>query len=331
MREFSSLDVRPNQLMLLVAGIGAGCTDDLGDARLTEILQAVRQNPSQPITLRCPVTTNYQYQNPAEIKEAPAERLFYARCDLKIVQRMGMVPGATRPATEIFHRLLEGVERAEGILSFEEVTSETWKGLDREVARDYDKGRDMGLQAIIPPRDPQEMAQVKKESARAMYHSGVLKIRPHHLLCMTCFYGRQAFEPIAEDNLFEAIDIIHANPDVPIELVCGPCMICPPCQLYCPSANRCISPHGMALRDELKDLNVLQILGFKYGDILPACELYTLLYSRIFSTTQVCGHGDGEARSPEWSVCSGKDGNPAYVKARAIGLGFLDAPPAKAP
>jgi hypothetical protein len=69
----------------------------------------------------------------------------------------------------------------------------------------------------------------------------------------------------------------------------------------------------------------------KYGDILPARELYTLLYSRIFSTTQVCGYGDGEARGPEWSVCSGKDGNPAYVKARAIGLGFLDTPPAKAP
>ena len=315
--------------MLMVSKIGAGCQDDLGPVELTEALKAVRENPNLPITLRCPVTTNYDYQNPTELREAPADHLFYARCDLKILQRMGMVPGATRPATEMFHRLFEGVETAQGIMCFAEVTAPTWKGLDQE-GRDYDKGRALGLRAIIPPRDQDEMKQVKVESTKAMYESDVLKIRPHHLLCMTCFYGRQAFEPIAEDNLFEAIDIIHANPEVPIELVCGPCMICPPCHLYCPSSNRCISPHGMALRDELKDLDVLQILGLKYGDILPARELYTQLYHKIYSTTQICGHGDGEVRSPEWSVCSGKNGNPAYVKARAAGLGFLDPPPVKA-
>ena len=48
----------------------------------------------------------------------------------------------------------------------------------------------------------------------------------------------------------------------------------------------------MALRDEKKDLDTLQLLGLKYDDVLPAHELLNLLYERIESTTQVCGYGD---------------------------------------
>ena len=84
----SVMDVRPHELMLIVAKIGAGYKDDLGDARLTEILRVVRANPSQPITLKCPVTSNYSFQNPGELTEPEEQRLFYARSDLYILQRM---------------------------------------------------------------------------------------------------------------------------------------------------------------------------------------------------------------------------------------------------
>ena len=320
MKEFGSLNVRPYQLMQIVARTGSGCKEDLGDDQLTELLQAVRKNSGLPITLQVPVDSNYRYQNPLEINEESENRLFAIRCDLKILQKMGMVPGATRPAIEMFHRLLKGVEKAEGIICFNEITSETWKGFGREEC-DYDKGRAMGLDAIIPPRNQKEKAVVKVDSAKAMYRKETLKIRPHHLMCMTCFYGTHEFSPIDEDNLFEAIDIIHKNPDIHIELVSGPCMICPPCSLYTRTLNQCISPHGMALRDELKDLDVLQILGLKYGDKVPARKLYTLLFEKVHSTTQICGYGDDVKRSPEWSVCP--DGVPGYAKARAEGLGFL--------
>ena len=195
------LDVRPHELMLIVAKIGSGCQNDLGDARLTGILQAVRENPSQPIKLRCPVTTNYSFQNPDELTETAEERLFYARCDLSILQRMGMAPGVTKPAIEFFQRLYDGVTTAKGVLYFDEQTSDTWKGLEEE-GLNYDRGRAMGDRIVIPVRDKQEEAQSKIESVKIMYEAGRLKIRPHHLMCMTCFYGRQAFEPIPEDNLF---------------------------------------------------------------------------------------------------------------------------------
>jgi len=320
MLEFGSIDIMPVQLMLIVSKIGAGFKDDHVDSNLADLLNKLRSNKSLPVTLRCSVTSNYEYQNPKNTESS----IFYVRCNLKILQKMGMVPGSTRPAVEIFARLLETIENAKGILYFEEITSEIWKGLEKE-GLNYDKGRAMGLEAIFPHWGKNKVSQIKADSVNSMYQSKKLKIRPHHLMCMTCFYGGHEFQPIIEDNLFEAINIIHSNPDVLIELVCGPCMICPPCKFYCESSNQCVSSNGMALRDELKDLDVLQILGLNYGDILTAKELFAKLYMKIVSTDQICGFGNNKNRIPEWGICNeaGKDENSAYTKARAEGLGFL--------
>jgi hypothetical protein len=327
MQEFESLDVRPYQLVHIVSKLGEGFTEDLGDARLTEILRAVRQNPALPLTLRCNVTSHYAYQNPGYALDTPEGDLYNVRRDLRILQRMGLVPGDTRPAIELFRRLLENVETAEGILCFDEITSDTWRGEPRNSCH-YKKGRDLGLEAILPLRGPEQRSRVKETSVRAMYEADRLRIRPHHLMCVSCFYGgHEVPGPIDEDNLFEVIDIVQKNPETPIELICGPCMICPPCDGYHPPSNRCIAGIGMALRDELKDLDVLQRLGLKYGDVLPARKLLTRLYERIPSTRMICGHGDGVVRGPEWRVCGGPDGDPRYVRARKKGLGFLQRAP----
>jgi hypothetical protein len=140
---------------------------------------------------------------------------------------------------------------------------------------------------------------------------------------MSCFFGgRQKLAPIKEDNLFEAVDVIQRNPDIPVTLVAGCCMICPPCSHYEPKSNLCLGGRSMALRDQKKDLDVLQKLGLKYGDALPARKLYQLLYEKVPSTRDVCGYGDGEVRGHEWSICGGPEGSQAYAKARAANLGI---------
>ncbi len=78
----------------------------------------------------------------------------------------------------------------------------------------------------------------------------------------------------------------------------------------------------MALRDQKKDLDVLQKLGLKYGDTLPARQLYRLVFERIPSTRDICGYGDGEERAPEWSICDGAKKDEPYQKARAGRLGI---------
>jgi len=318
------LDVRPYQLMCVVCRIGHGCAKDLGDARLSEILAKVREDPKIPIRLRLNAHSVYRYQNPGPEEDSPEGELFNAKRDLDILQKLGLVPGDARPALDMFERLLAEVPTAKGICGYGAVTTETWRGCSRAASGDYEKGHDLGIQAIIPPRDEQEKADFKKASAAAIYQAKMLRIRPHHLMCMSCFYGArmEKLAPIKEDNLFEAIDAIQKNPDVPVTLVQGTCMICPPCSHYDTKTGLCLGGRSMALRDEKKDLDVLQKLGLRYGDTLPARELYDLLYERIPSTRAICAWGDGRKRAPEWSICGDPEGNETYRKARAANLGL---------
>lgn len=318
------LDVRPYQLMCIVCRIGEGHREKLGDARLDDILAAVREDPARPVRLRLNHESVYRYQNPGRSEDTPEGELFNAKRDLDIIQKLGLVPGDARPALDMFERLFKDVTTAKGICGYETVTSQTWKGCSRAASGNYEKGHAMGLNAVIPPRDNEEKAEFKKTSVAEIYEAKTLRIRPHHLMCMACFFGAHVGDlaPIEEDNLFEAIDVIHKTPGIPVTLIRGTCMICPPCSRYDCKTRLCVGGHSMALRDQKKDLEVLQRLGLKYGDTLPANELYTLLFERIPSTLDVCGYGDGKERAWEWSVCGGEQVNERYSKAREAKLGI---------
>ncbi|MCX5642822.1 MAG: hypothetical protein NTY10_06320 [Candidatus Omnitrophica bacterium] len=322
-KKLTSLTVRPYQLMCLACRIGAGCTNDMKNDRLNEILKKIRANPALPVTLRCNVDSVYQYQNPGREDDTPGGELFNDKRDLDILQKLGLVPGATRPALDILDRLFEVVTVTEGICGDPASASAAWKGCPETKSGNYEKGRAQGVAAIIAPRSEKVKARAKQKSVEAMYRADKLFIRPHHLMCMACFHGgRKKLAPIVEDNLFEAIDIIQKNPEIPVELVAGCCMICTPCFLYHPASNRCIGGRSMGLRDQKKDLDVLRKTGLRYGDVMPARKLYSILFDRIKVTTEICGCGDGIERSPEWRICGGKEGHPGYVKARKKGLGI---------
>lgn len=318
------LEVRPYQLMCIVCRIGEGQTEDLGDARLNEILAAVREDLMVPIRVCLNTESVYGYQNPGHAEDTSEGELFNAKRDLDIIQKLGLVPGDTRPAIDMFERLLLNVPTAKGVCGYETLTGDTWQGCPRAANGNYEKGHALGIKAVIPPRDEKEKTEFKRTSVAGIYQAKTLQIRPHHLMCMSCFYGArmEKFAPIKEDNLFEAIDAIHKNPDIPVTLVAGCCMICPPCSHYDPKTNFCFGGRSMALRDQKKDLDVLQKLGLKYGDTLPARKLYELLYERIPSTRDICGYGDGEERAPEWSICGDPEGKETYRKARAAKLGI---------
>ena len=319
----ATLSARPYQLMCVICRIGAGCTSDLGDPRLTAILESVRQDPKRPLVLRCNVDTVYRYQNPGHAEDTAEGELFNAKRDLDIVQKLGLVPGDCRPAIDMFERVLAQIPQTRGICGYEAQTSDTWRGCAQATSGNYEKGRELGINALVPPRDPQEKAQYKQTSSAAIYRATALRIRPHHLLCMSCFHGgKDTLAPIEEDNLFEAIDAIQKQPDIPVTLIAGVCMICPPCGKYDPANKLCIGGHSMALRDQKKDLDVLQKLGLQYGDTRPARQLYQLLYERILSTRDICGYGDGQTRAWEWSICGTAEKDDAYQQARAANLGI---------
>ena len=309
--------------MCIVCKLGEGATADMGNLRLNEIFHAIRGNPLLPVRLRCNVNSLFRFQNPGPAEDTPGGELFNVKRDLEILMRLGMMPGDTWPATDLVRRLYEHVNTTHGICDCDGPSSPEWAGCPRAESGFYEKGLALGFDTFIRRRTFDEMERTKRDSARTVYEASTLRIRPHHLMCMTCFYGRMGtLAPIAPDNLYEPIDVIHQNPQIPITLVNGCCMVCPPCPEYDPATNLCAGFCSMGLRDERKDLVVLQRMGMKYGDTLPAREMFRRLFAAFETTVLVCSNGDGIVRGPGWTTCDGPEGNAAYVKGRAAKLGI---------
>ena len=126
-----SFQIRPYQLMCAVCGTG-GDTDGVpARAHLVPLLARVHDNPSQPLTLQGNVGTVYQYQNPGRAMDTPEGELYNAKRDLDILQRLGLVPGDTRPARELFQRLYDNVTSTSGICGYGATRSVAWQGCPR--------------------------------------------------------------------------------------------------------------------------------------------------------------------------------------------------------
>ena len=315
-----SLKARPYQLMCIFCRSSEGFAKGPAGKKLKRLADEIARDPDVPLTLVCNVSGNYSYQNPGRKEDTPEGSLFNVKRDIDILHKMGLVPGTTMPARFLVAKLLETVESSVGICGYGQKDSMAWKGCRKAGSGDYESARKKGAAFLVPARPLAECKETKKTSAVKMYKAKCLMLRPHHFMCMACFSaGPRGNGPIEADNLYEAIDMIRMNPRIPVKLHQGPCMVCPPCASYLPCKKICIGGRSMALRDEKKDLDVLQKLDMKYGDVMAAIDLYRKLFKAVYSTRQICGFGDGIPRSYEWNGC-GMDGLPAYDKARKEGM-----------
>ena len=174
----------------------------------------------------------------------------------------------------------------------------------------------MGLGAILPHRSAEGRDAEKQTSAARIYEADRLLIRPHHLMCMSCWVGGSGGEGArSNDTLDEVYRRICRDPEVEILLVEGNCEACNCCDGFHPDSTRCVHAGGL-IRDYKKDLDVFQKLGLMPGARMNARELLMRIYERIPSTTDVCGYGTGVVTAQEWSVCGGPQGNAGYAKAR---------------
>ncbi|MCM8818947.1 MAG: hypothetical protein NC915_05690 [Candidatus Omnitrophica bacterium] len=308
--------IRPYQLLCILCKLKTGFDDNSEDLKFKKILNKIKKNPERPIMLITNVLGSYSYQNPKNTKSK--EELFRKKRDLDILRSIGLFPGAIMPARSIIEKIINSIESPEQICKGN-IASEIWRPCEYLETKNYGKLKET-IHSIFPVRSLQEREKSKKLSVEKMYKSKLLMIRPHHLMCMVCF-SESKNEPILEDNLYEAIDIIRKNPEIPIKLIEGPCMICPPCSAYIPEKNLCVGGFSMNLRDEKKDIDVLFNLDMNYGMILPARQLFKRLFERIKSAKEICGYGDCKETSPEWRIC-GNVYKKYYEEGRKKGMGI---------
>ena len=317
--ESSGMTLRPYQLLCAVCSLGEdapGTTDE----RTENILASVRKTPDMAITLRCNAGDVFVYQDPGTADDTPEGTEFNLKRDLDILHKLNLSPGCTLPARILFNRVLDTIEDVVGICRYPSVTSDAWTGCPRANSGNYEKGREKGIEAIIPPRDDNEMKKQKQESLEAMYKAEAISVRPHILLCAVCQYGSGTRPPYPEDNLPELIELILKEPDTLITMVpCADWMMCAPCPCRAPELNACVNNKGSGgLPNQMRDLRVLQKLGLTYGSTLKAKDLYKLIFERIPGTLEIC-RLEHSRPSVWWSGCGAATTNSeSYDKGRRM-------------
>jgi hypothetical protein len=319
--ELSTISLRPYQLLCILCSFGEE-NPNLKDEKIKKVFEAIGENPDIPISLRCNAGDVYIYQDPGTEEDTAEGSEYNRKRDLDILQRLDMAPGDTLPARTLLLRLIKMVPTVSGICGYGTTTSEAWRGCQKAKSGYYEKGREIGITAIIPPRSEEEMAMEKERSLAVMYSAKEITVRPHILLCAVCQYGGGTRPPFKPDNLPEFIEmILTKKPDIPVKMAKqADWLMCAPCPALVPKLNACVNVLGSGgLSNEKRDLDTLQRLGLTYGSVMPATKLYQLIFERIPTTQNICKRENNHTPSVWWDGCGEANcekGNENYEKGR---------------
>lgn len=286
MPDYSGMTLRPYQIVCAVCSLGED--NSAADPTSSRILETVRKSPDIPISLRCNAGEVFTYQDPGAGEDTPGGAEFNLRRDLEILYKLNLHPGCTLPARIIFSRLLDTIEDVSMICDCS--ATDAQKRCPKIENGSYQRGREKGIDAIIPPRIEQDMRRDKEESLDAMHKVEAKSARPHILLCSVCQYGRGTRPPYPEDNLPELVELALEEPDTLITLAPhADWMMCAPCPYRSSELNACVNNKGSGgLPNQMRDLRVLHRLGLTYGSTLKARDLYKLIFERISGTLEIC-------------------------------------------
>lgn len=318
------VELRPYQLLCLVCARGHELVEGPRAVTVADTLRLIREYPDRPVMLRANAHDVYAYQDPGDCQDIDGSPEFNRKRDLDILAALDLPPGVVLPARTLLHRVIKAVPTVAGICGYETRTSEAWVGCPRALEGHYEAGLAAGIDALIPPREAEELARDKEASVAALESGGPLRIRPHVIMCAVCNYGTNdgCPEPLAADNIVEFIEIIRRNPQVPVVMAeSADWMICAPCPYRVAELNACVNVAGSGgLSNEKRDLDLLQLLGLTYETSIPARDLLALIFSRVPATSTVCRR-DHPPLSVWWDGCGESNrvaGNSGYTRGRAL-------------
>lgn len=313
------IHIMARQLPALVCVCGGASCPLIKMSHARSLLERLKKDPSLTIRLESDADAlpHYTTLSPKAYARENTQDVFNRKRDLDVLQRLGLCPGDTRRARYLVELLFTRIETMNGICCYD---TAGWEGCPVARTGVYERVRAEGWQALVYHRSAGEMCAYRTRNTAHILADDKLYVRPHHLMCLACGYaGGRNDSPRSNDTLYEILQRIRREPDVPITLVEGPCEACDCCDGFHPETGRCVHGGGL-IRDYKKDLDCFQKLGLMPGSTMPARQLFALLFERIPSTRDVCGYGNGVTTCEEWRICGDPDGNPGYEASRRIGI-----------
>ena len=279
--------------------------------RYTGMLKTLKSDPMLPVQLKADlnlacIRTKRLYLS----DKLPGIEFDHAnqKRDFEVLRRLGIGANTIHPAYFVFNEIFKEIESLEGICGRKGNRSKVWKNCEHYRGGYFEKvrnGKDVyrrGVYRILDLPKKEELTEIKKRSAAEVAKADQLFIRPAHLMCLICVYGRETFdEPLWQDNLVELRRRIQEKPDIPITLVLGSnCDVCPPCPVYDKDRNLCLGN----LKGKLRDYAVLEKLDLAPHSTLKASALFKRLLTRIKTAPEICGWGDMRETSAHWRNCA---------------------------
>ncbi len=338
----NTLKIKAHHLLCAIcASVGCGVTP-AGEDIVRNITSALKSDPFLTVRVTADidiVRSHYDdiYSGSLTDTDITRRQGDYAdrMKDLELLRILGIRPNTELPAIELLRLLFEKVHSLEGICYHKDNIQPDWPECPHARKDMFQQVRDDGIDdyfsldrcnilaekllgkgphSLLPIRTRAEMVEAKRVSCERIAGADRLFIRPHHLMCILCCYGLGALDsPLEVDNLQELMVKMQRNPDIPVTLVEGCCMVCDPCPAYHPEKNICL---WMYTKDQLKDLRILHKLGLKPGSTLKARDLIDRLLTTIDSPKLICGTDAMNDSSPTWkSCCSSTSGG--YEKVRS--------------
>ena len=311
-----AIEIPARQLLGTVCVLGgADCPLFETREQALDVLACVKADPAVSIRLTSDADDipHYTMLDAEDYAKLDREGLLNRRRDLDVLQRLGLTPGDTRRSRYLYELLVDRIETPDGICACD---TPNWEGCALARSGAYESVRAKGWKEIVFDRTAEDKAEARRLSTERVHKDPVLRLRPHHLMCMSCWIGGSGGEGTRNnDTLDEVYRRLCRDPDVEVMLVESNCEACHCCDGFHPESTRCVHAGGL-IRDYKKDLDVFQKVGLVPGDRMNAREFLMLIYERIPSTTEICGYGTGEVTSQEWRVCGGPEGNAGYAKAR---------------
>lgn len=313
------ITIRPCQLLSTVCVLGGAKCPLIEEGKAKEILDKLKVNPTATIRLKSDVDKipRYTKLKPEDHNNPDTEDIFNRKRDLDVLQRLGLVSGDTRRARYLYELLFTRIKTLRNICSY---NSPGWQGCELANSGAYESIHSKGWQAVVYIRSKSEMSEYRLQNENNLKTADRLYIRPHHLMCYSCWFdGGKEQTPPSNNSLFEIGQRMRSNPDILVTLVEGTDMVCNNCDGFYPPTGRCVHACGL-IRDYKKDLDVFQKTGLMPGATLKAREVFALLFEKVHSTREICAFGDGIVRSNEWSICDDPNGNPGYARTRTTGV-----------
>lgn len=299
-REQNRMKIRPGRLLCLKCLNGGGFLPFMDKEGLKGKLEKIKKDPQTHIELE----TSFDEMG-ARTGMFFDQDVTERKRDLDVLQLLGLSPGDTRIARDLYDVIGERIKDVYKICAYGGNHSAKWPPCPLSREDCFGKGGE-GLNRL---NTKEEMSCLKEISRKEIEAADRIFIRAHHLLCVFCYisadYPGDRYLPLAEDNLYEVWMKMRENPEIPVTLIEGAedCMVCPPCHGFDRERKLCFL--GCHLRDRKKDADTFQKLGLLPGDTLPARELIALIYDRIPDNSDICAYEYQTV--PQWKSCGGSE------------------------